>query len=125
MTSGEKFTGRLPEEFSSVFIVVRLAALTLDAGFIIAESADIGLLIGCCGVAISIMTTWLESPIFSRTQIYLSDSIVRVLNPIVAALMPTDVSCKLGDDMRQCGGTHVSLLFLLFCSKRNEFVVKR
>ena len=33
-------------------------------------------------------------PTFSLTQMYLSDSMVRELNPILAALIPTLVSCK-------------------------------
>ena len=34
------------------------------------------------------------SPTFSLTQMYLSDSMVRELNPMLAALIPTLVSCK-------------------------------
>lgn len=56
-----------------------LSAITLLAGFIMAESADIGRLIGFWGSAISTMTTCATSPVFSRTQIYLSDSMVSVL----------------------------------------------
>jgi hypothetical protein len=37
----------------------------------------------------SMMTTCAVSPTFSRTQMNLSDSMVRVLNPMLAALMPT------------------------------------
>ena len=66
--------------------------MTLEAGFMIAESAEMGLLIGFVVSFISMMTTWLVSPTFSRTQIYLSDSIVRLLNPTFAALIPTLVS---------------------------------
>ena len=33
-------------------------------------------------------------PTFSLTQMYLSDSMVRELNPMLAALIPTLVSCK-------------------------------
>lgn len=63
--------------------------MTLDLGFMIAESADIGLLVGFCGVAMSMMTTCAVSPTFSLTQINLSDSMVRVENPMLAALIPT------------------------------------
>lgn len=63
--------------------------MTLDLGFIIAESAEIGLLVGLLASAKSIMTTCAVSPTFSRTQINLSDSMVRVEKPMLAALMPT------------------------------------
>jgi hypothetical protein len=63
-------------------------AMTLDLGFMIAESAEIGRLIGLFELSISMMTTCAVSPIFSRTQMNLSDSIVRVENPMLAALMP-------------------------------------
>lgn len=63
--------------------------MTLLAGFMMAESADIGLRIGLELSFISMMITWAVSPTFSRTQMYLSDSIVRVLNPMFAALIPT------------------------------------
>lgn len=66
-----------------------LSAMTFDFGFIMAESAEIGLLVGLLASAKSMMTTWAVSPTFSRTQINLSDSIVRVEKPILAALMPT------------------------------------
>ena len=69
-------------------------AMTLEAGFMMAESADIGRLMGLVASARSMMTTWLVSPTFSRTQMYLSDSMVRLLKPMLAALMPTLVSCK-------------------------------
>lgn len=64
-------------------------AMTLLAGFMMAESADIGLRIGLELSFISMMITWAVSPTFSRTQMNLSDSIVRVLNPMFAALIPT------------------------------------
>lgn len=60
----------------------------------IAESAEIGRLIGVCGLAISMMTTCAASPTFSLTQMNLSLSIVRVLKLILAALMPIAVSYK-------------------------------
>ena len=66
--------------------------MTLLAGFMMAESAEMGLLIGLVGSCKSIMTTCDVSPTFSRTQINLSDSIVRVLNPMLDALMPRLVS---------------------------------
>lgn len=67
-------------------------AITLDAGFIIALSAVIGRRIGLFGSAMSMMTTWEVSPTFSRTQINLSLSIVRVAKEMFATLMPTFVS---------------------------------
>jgi hypothetical protein len=42
----------------------------------------------------SMMTTCAVSPTFSLTHMNLSDSIVRVLNPILAALIPTFWSYK-------------------------------
>ena len=88
--------------------------MTLLAGFMMAESAEIGLLMGLVGSDMSMMTTWAVSPTFSRTQMYLkletmhtctqlktfksgtylSDSIVRELNPMFAGVIPTFVSCK-------------------------------
>ena len=64
-------------------------AITFDLGFIIAESAEIGLLVGLFASPRSIITTWAVSPTFSLTQINLSDSMVRVEKPMLAALMPT------------------------------------
>ena len=66
--------------------------MTLDAGFMMAESAEIGLLMGLVASARSRMTTWFVSPTFSLTQMNLSDSMVRLLKPTLAALMPTFVS---------------------------------
>lgn len=62
-----------------------LSAITLETGFMIAESAVIGLLIGFWGSFRSMITTCDCSPTFSRTQINLSLSIVKVLKPIDAA----------------------------------------
>lgn len=69
-------------------MVLPFKAMTLDFGFIIAESAEIGRRIGLFALSMSIMTTCAVSPIFSRTQINLSDSMVRVEKPMFAALMP-------------------------------------
>ena len=69
-------------------------AITLLAGFIMAESAEMGLRMGLVWSAMSMMTTWLVSPNFSRTQMNLSDSMVRLLKPMLLALMPTLVSWK-------------------------------
>merc|ERR1740131_402736 len=69
-------------------------AITLLAGFMMALSALMGLLIGFVGSLMSMMTTCAVSPTFSLTQMYLSDSMVRELNPMFAALIPTLVSCK-------------------------------
>lgn len=66
--------------------------MTLLAGFIIAESAEIGLLIGLAESFMSIITTCAVSPTFSLTQINLSDSIVSVLKLTLLALIPTAVS---------------------------------
>ena len=63
--------------------------MTLEAGFIMAESAEIGRRVGLLASAISTITTWDCSPTFSRTQMYLSDSMVRVENPMFEALIPT------------------------------------
>ncbi len=64
-------------------------AITLLVGFIIAESAVIGRLIGLFGSAISMIITKAVSLTFSRTHINLSDSIVSELKPIFVTLMPT------------------------------------
>ena len=65
-----------------------MSAMTLLAGFMIAESAEIGRRIGFAVSFMSMITTCAVSPTFSRTQINLSDSIVSVLNPMLVALMP-------------------------------------
>ncbi len=62
--------------------------MTLLVGFMIAESADMGRLMGFAVSFISMITTCAVSPTFSRMQMNLSDSMVRVENPILAALMP-------------------------------------
>ena len=67
-------------------------AMTLEAGFMMAESAEMGLRIGLVGSDMSMITTWFVSPTFSRTQMYLSDSMVRLPKPMLLALMPTFVS---------------------------------
>ena len=59
-----------------------------------AESAVMGLRIGLVASARSMMTTCEVSATFSRTQMNLSDSIVRVAKPICCTLMPTFWSCK-------------------------------
>lgn len=65
-------------------------AMIFATGFMIAESAVMGRRCKACGLFKSIITTWFCSPTFSRTQMYLSDSIVNELNPIFAALIPSD-----------------------------------
>lgn len=60
----------------------------LAVGFMMAESAVIGRRTSADGWLMSIMTTWFCSPTFSLTQMYLSDSIVSVLKPILAAPIP-------------------------------------
>lgn len=52
-------------------------AMTLLVGFMMALSAEIGLLIGLVGSDMSTITTWFCSPTFSRMQMNLSDSMVR------------------------------------------------
>lgn len=73
-------------------IFLPFSAITLLAGFIIAESALMGLRMGLLLSFMSIMTTCDDSPTFSRMQMNLSDSIVRELNDIEFVLMPTFVS---------------------------------
>ena len=74
----------------SVFWALR--AMTLLAGFMMALSALMGLLMGLVGSDMSMMTTWAVSPTFSRTQMNLSLSMVRELNPMLVELIPTLVS---------------------------------
>ena len=62
--------------------------MTFEAGFMMAESAEIGLLVGFVASAMSTITTCAVSPTFSLMQMYLSDSIVSVENPMLAELMP-------------------------------------
>ena len=80
----------LPPSFS---LYLPFSAMTLEAGFMIAESAVMGLRIGLAESARSMMITWDVSPTFSRIQMNLSDSIVRVAKPICCTLMPTFWSC--------------------------------
>lgn len=83
--------------------VLPLRAMTLLAGFMMALSAEMGLRMGVLGSLMSMITTWACSPTFSRMQMNLSDSIVRVLNPIFAGFMPRFWSCKRWtDNIYQC-----------------------
>lgn len=66
--------------------------MTLLAGFMIAESALMGRRIGLAESFMSMITTWLAPFTFSRTQMNLSDSMVRVLNEMEFALIPAEVS---------------------------------
>ena len=59
----------------------------LELGFISAESAVIGLLNGCIGMFMSIITTLFCGAV-SRTQINLSDSIVTCVNVMNCGLIP-------------------------------------
>ena len=68
-----------------------------------AESAVMGLRIGLAASARSMMTTCEVSATFSRTQMNLSDSIVRVANPICCTLMPTFWSCDMKGGSRGRG----------------------
>ena len=70
-----------------------LRASTLLTGFISAESAVIGRFWGANGFAISMMTTLLVAPV-SRTQMYLSDSMVTLVKVMNCWPMPTLGSCK-------------------------------
>lgn len=63
-------------------------AMTLLAGFMMALSAEMGLRMGVLGSAMSMITTWVCSPTFSRMQMNLSDSMVKVLKPMLAGLIP-------------------------------------
>lgn len=65
-----------------------LSAITLLAGFMMALSAEMGLRMGLLGSLMSMITTCACSPTFSRTQMNLSDSIVSVLKPMLAGLIP-------------------------------------
>ena len=67
---------------------VPLSAMTLLAGFMMALSAEMGLRMGVLGSAMSMITTCACSPTFSRMQMNLSDSMVSVLKPMFAGLMP-------------------------------------
>lgn len=68
------------------------SAMTLLAGFMMAESALIGRRIKLLVSFMSMMTTWAASFTFSRIQMNLSDSMVSVLNDIEFALIPEFVS---------------------------------
>ena len=76
----------------SVLVRLPFKAMTLLAGFMMAESAEMGLRMGLVGSERSMMTTWFVSPTFSRTHMNLSDSIVSDAKPMLDALMPTLVS---------------------------------
>ena len=82
-----------------------LSAMTLATGFMIALSALMVRRSGAFGLAMSITTSSFLSPLISRTQMNFSDSIVTVLNPMPAVLMPVLASCteKGGGCMRWHG----------------------
>lgn len=61
-------------------------ARILEFGFMSAESAVIGLLKGCDGILISIITTLFCGAV-SRTHIYFSDSIVTFVKVMNCALI--------------------------------------
>ena len=87
-----------PLSFSISLSLLRylpFSAMTFEAGFMIAESAVMGLRdrIGLAESVRSMIITWDVSPTFSRTQMNLSDSIVRVAKLICCTLMPTFWSC--------------------------------
>lgn len=87
---------KLCSDFTRFFptISIPFNAITLLAGFMIALSAEIGLRMGLLGSFMSMITTCACSPTFSLIQMNLSDSIVRVLNPMFAGLMPRFWSWK-------------------------------
>ena len=63
-----------------------------------AASAPIGRLISCEGLSMSIITTlFVPSGACSLIQMYFSDSIVRVANPIAAGLIPRLASCMINE----------------------------
>ena len=68
-------------------------AKILVLGFIRAESAVIGLLKGCNGILISIITTLFCGAV-SRTHIYLSDSMVTFVKVINCGLIPMLVNVR-------------------------------
>lgn len=70
-----------------------LNASTLDAGFMIAESAEMGLRMGWSTSLRSKITTCAVSPTVSLMQMNLSDSRVRFANPMDCTLMPLLWSC--------------------------------
>ena len=95
-------------------------AITLDAGFMIAESAEMGLLVGLVGSAMSTMTTWAVSPTFSLIQMYLSDSMVNVEKPMLAALIPILWSYE----RKRCKYSRLfksSFAIIFSLGKKNEF----
>ena len=61
----------------------------------IAESAVIGRLNGCIGMAISTITTLLDGAV-SLTQMNLSDSMVTWVKEMNCWLTPSVVNCKIG-----------------------------
>lgn len=69
-----------------------LSAMTLATGFIRAESAVMGRRRGAPGLATSTITTLFWAPV-SRTQMYLSLSIVTFVNDTNCWLMPSAGSC--------------------------------
>lgn len=78
-----------------------LSASTFDAGFIIAESAEMGLRMGWSGSLRSKMTTCAVSPTVSRMQMNLSDSSVRLANPMDCTLTPLLWSCSAERNQRR------------------------
>ena len=69
-------------------IGIPFSAMTLEAGFMRAESAVMGRRMGLVGSERSMITTCEVSPTFSLTQMNLSDSMVSVAKPICCTLMP-------------------------------------
>jgi hypothetical protein len=69
-------------------------AITLEAGFMMAESAEMGRRMGLVGSCMSMITTCAVSATFSRTQMNLSLSIVSVLKLTLAWLIPMLVNCN-------------------------------
>ncbi len=67
----------------------------------IAESAVMGRRMGLFASARSMMMTWAVSATFSLMQINLSDSMVRVANPICWTLIPTFWSYRGKDNTQQ------------------------
>lgn len=77
---------------------VAFRAITLLAGFISAESAVIGRFRGVSGAAMSTITTEFVGPV-SRMQMYLSLSMVTLVNDMNCGLMP-----RLGSCAHTCAG---------------------
>ena len=101
-----------------------LSAMTLLAGFMMAESAEIGRRMGLAVSFRSMMTTWAVSPTFSLTQMNLSDSIVSVLKPMLVALMPRFCSCTTAIQTIQISYNVMEACIHCYTSKTSDIYAK-